>query len=113
MIAFTARLDISDHRDRSESADPADTNEPMDSSDPNDPTLPIEAMEPTLPIDRIDPRLPIDRMESLDHSDQSEPIVKDPFLKSAMQHVRACSTRGGGWEGTDGERGAHPGGPNR
>jgi hypothetical protein len=105
MMALAEALDISDHRDRSESADPADSVDPIDSSDAKEPTLPIEAMEPTLPIDRMEPRLPIERMESFDHSDKIDPFLaaaglKGAFLEWFMRHVRACAVRSAGWVGT-------------
>ena len=67
-----ARCDISDQRDREESAEPVEANEPIEQIDRNEPADPIERIDPADPIDKIDPFEPIDNSESSDQGDQRD-----------------------------------------
>ena len=72
MRPHRAPYDISDQRERDESAEPIDANEPIEQTDSNEPAEPIERTDPAEPIDKIDPFEPIDSREFSDHSDQRE-----------------------------------------
>ena len=89
MTPPTDRCDMSDHRERDESAQPAEANDPTEKSEHALPIDPIESTGPTDPIESTEPFEAIERNELSERIDQ-----RDAAMAGVLAHPAACCAAG-------------------